>query len=338
MSNVAVVILNYNGKHFLQKFLPSVISYSSGAKIFVADNKSTDDSVEYLQRHFPDVNLIRLLRNEGFSNGYNLALKQIQATYYILLNSDVEVTEGWLIPLIKLMDSNRNIAASQPKVKSYHQRNMFEYAGAAGGFIDKYGYPFCRGRLFTMIEEDLGQYDDIREIFWATGACMVVRSEVYWQMGGLDELFFAHMEEIDLCWRMKNAGYSIMYNGESTVYHVGGGTLPATNPRKTFLNFRNGIVLLYKNLPSEKLWQVLFVRLILDGIAAIRYLAAFSFGNFMAVFMAHMDFYKKISLWEQQRKKSIRLAKEFEHHEIYKNSLVYSFFVDKKHTFKELHF
>jgi GT2 family glycosyltransferase len=337
MSKVAVVILNYNGKHFLQKFLPSVLLYSKGCEIVVADNKSTDGSIDYLQNHFPEVNLIRLVRNEGFSKGYNLALEKIEATYYILLNSDVEVTPHWIDPLIRLMDSNENIAACQSKIKSYHHKHMFEYAGAAGGFIDEYGYPFCRGRLFDVLENDHGQYNDNREIFWATGACMAVRSDIYWQMGGLDEHFFAHMEEIDLCWRMKNAGYSIMYCGESTVYHVGGGTLPVTNPKKTYLNFRNGIVLLYKNLPAEKLWSTIFIRLLLDGIAAIRFLIGFSFKNFIAVLRAHVDFYKNIFLWQQQRKQSIRLAKGFEHAEIYKKSLVFTFFVKKKHTFNDLH-
>jgi GT2 family glycosyltransferase len=338
MNTVAVVILNYNGKHFLQKFLPSVIMHSPECDVIVADNNSTDGSIEYLQVHFPDTHVIRLLRNEGFSKGYNLALQQIQATYYILLNSDVEVTSGWIEPLIRLMDSNDTIAASQPKVKSYHQKHMFEYAGAAGGFIDQYGYPFCRGRLFAVIEEDHSQYNDTREIFWATGACMVVRADIYQQMGGLDEHFFAHMEEIDLCWRMKNAGYTIMYCGESVVYHVGGGTLPASNPKKTFLNFRNGIVLLYKNLPEDLLWRVLFIRLVLDGIAAVRFLTSFSFANFAAIFRAHVDFYKNFSVWQQQRKRSLRLARGFDHPEIYKKSVVYSFFVNKKRTFRELDF
>lgn len=322
----------------MQKFLPSVIEYSAQSRIVVADNNSTDDSIEYLQQNFPDVDIIRLVRNEGFSQGYNLALRQIVATYYVLLNSDVEVTAYWLDPLFTLMESNNQIAACQPKIKSYYQKQMFEYAGAAGGYIDKYGYPFCRGRVFTHLEADIGQYDDTKEIFWTTGACMMVRSDVYWQMEGLDPYFFAHMEEIDLCWRMKNAGYKIMYSGESTVYHVGGGTLPVSNPRKTFLNFRNGIVLLYKNLPTNKLWQTIFIRLVLDGVAAMKFLVTFSYGNFAAVFEAHMSFYKNIFIWKQQRKESVRLAKGFEHAEIYKKSIVYKFFIEKKQTFKQLKF
>ncbi|MDO1447619.1 glycosyltransferase family 2 protein [Rhodocytophaga aerolata] len=338
MYSVAVVILNYNGKHFLEKFLPSVITYSIGSQIIVADNKSTDGSIEYLQQNFPTIEIIRLIRNEGYSQGYNLALQQIKATYYILLNSDVEVTPNWLNPLIALMESDSQIAACQPKIKSYSDKRAFEYAGAAGGYIDKYGYPFCRGRLFSHVEIDNGQYNDTREVFWATGACMVVRAELFWLLGGLDPHFFAHMEEIDLCWRIKNAGYKIIYCAESTVFHVGGGTLPVSNPRKTFLNFRNGIVLLYKNLPEDQLWRIIFIRLVLDGVAAIQFLLTFSFANFAAVFKAHMSFYKNISVWKQQRKKSIRLAKGFAHEEIYKKSIVYSFFIEKKRTFKQLKF
>jgi GT2 family glycosyltransferase len=338
MVKVAVVILNHNGIGYLKQFLPSVVQHSGNHNIIVADNGSTDGSVSFIQTHYPDVTVISLGSNEGFSKGYNLALQQIQAQYYVLLNSDVEVTPQWLTPLVQLMDSNENIGACQPKIKYYYQKNMFEYAGAAGGFIDKWGYPFCRGRIFTTVEEDTGQYDDTLEIFWASGACMMVRANAYWKTGGLDEYFFAHMEEIDLCWRMKNTGYSIFYCGESQVFHVGGGTLPKSNPRKTFLNFRNGLVLLYKNLPSQQLWPIIFVRLLLDGIAAIKFLVSDSVQDFMAVANAHFNFYRYFPLWSKRRKAGNAQIRINQHKQAYNKSIVYAYFVDKKKKFSEIGF
>ena len=246
MTKTAVVILNWNGKKFLEQFLPYVIKHSSSdAEVIVADNASNDDSVEFLKNNYPEIQIINNNENGGFSKGYNEALSKIDAEYYVLLNSDIEVTENWIKPIIDLMDSDKSIAVCQPKLRSYHQKEMFEYAGAAGGFIDKYGYPFCRGRIFNSIEVDNGQYDDTCEVFWATGAAMFVRAELYHKFGGLDNDFFAHMEEIDFCWRLKNEGYKIMYCADSVVYHVGGGTLPKNSSRKTFLNFRNNFNLLY---------------------------------------------------------------------------------------------
>lgn len=336
MATVAVVILNYNGKPYLEKFLPSVVQHSRESQVFVADNASADGSVAYVQTHFPGVRLIQLDANYGFTTGYNKALQQVTADYYLLLNSDVEVTPGWLAPLLALMESDVRIAACQPKIKSYYRKTFFEYAGAGGGMLDKYGYPFCRGRLFDTIEEDQGQYDDTTEVFWATGACLMVRAKTYWQTGGLDDYFFAHMEEIDLCWRMQQAGYRIMYCGASTVYHVGGGTLPRSNPRKTFLNFQNGLLVLYKNLPPEQLWQTLLVRLVLDGLAALRFLLAGSGRDCMAVFQAHLAFYRNFGRFAQQRKTAARTSGQFTGKLLYRRSIVYAYFMRRKKTFGEL--
>jgi len=269
MSNTktAVVILNWNGKKFLEKFLPAVIEKSSAsADVYVADNCSSDDSVCFLKQKFPQVKIIKNKKNYGFSAGYNQALKQIEAEYFVLLNSDIEVTDNWIEPVINLMESDKTIGACQPKLMSFNDKSLFEYAGAAGGFIDKYGYPFCRGRLFQTIEEDKNQYNDTIEIFWATGACLFVRAEIFKKLGGLDDDFFAHMEEIDICWRMKNAGYKIMYCPNSTVYHVGGGTLHKSNAKKTYLNFRNNLSLLFKNLPNKDFYKIFILRFILGQL------------------------------------------------------------------------
>jgi len=288
----AIVILNWNGRKFLDMFLPKVLETSRGiADVFVADNGSADDSVNFLQNNFPEVKVIENGANLGFATGYNRALSQIEAEYYVLLNSDIEVAENWIEPIIKLMDSDKTIAACQPKILSYHQRNKFEYAGAAGGFIDRYGYPFCRGRIFQAIEQDSGQYDDVTEIFWATGACLFVRADLYHKAGGLDDDFFAHMEEIDLCWRLKHLGYKIMYCGESTIYHIGGGSLDKSAPRKTYLNIRNNSTLLYKNLPKNELYPVFLARFFLDLIAAFKFLIDGGFKHFAAVARAHIGFY-----------------------------------------------
>ena len=307
MTKVAVVILNYNGRKFLEEFLPVVIERSGNlAEIWVADNQSTDDSVSLMKERFPNVNLIINEENGGFSKGYNDALAKIKAEYYVLLNSDIEVTENWIQPVIDMMDSDKTIGACQPKILAYHDKTQFEYAGASGGFIDKHGYPFCRGRVFQVLEKDEGQYDDATEIFWATGACMFVRAEVYHKLGGLDNDFFAHMEEIDFCWRLKNNDYKVMICPSSSVYHIGGGTLPKSSARKTYLNFRNNFALLYKNLPSNRLFKVIALRLMLDGLAGIKFLTEGHFGDFVAVIKAHFYFYQNLGKLKKKRKKLIQ--------------------------------
>lgn len=328
MSNVAIVILNYNGQGFLDKFLPSVIQHSQGHEIIVADNASTDNSVAFLTQKYPNIRLIQLPHNGGFTGGYNEALKQVQATYYVLLNSDIEVTSDWVNPVIELMDANPKIAACQPKMRDYYKPAYFEYAGAAGGYIDWLGYPFCRGRVFDTCEEDTGQYNDAREIFWATGACMFVRADVFHQLGGFDTKFFAHMEEIDLCWRMKNAGFQIYYSPASTVYHVGGGTLHKSNPRKTFLNYRNGLAMMYKNLPANQLFTTIFMRLVLDGISGIKFLLAGSFKDIWAILKAHFAFYGMIPDLERKSPKQLK--------DIYPKSIVLQYFLRGKKSFGEL--
>jgi GT2 family glycosyltransferase len=257
-NNVAVVLLNWNGKNFLQKFLPSVIENSDNASIYVADNGSEDGSVDFLKQNFPSINIICFEKNYGFAKGYNMALQQIEAEYFVLLNSDVEVTPNWISPIITFLDSKEDYVACQPKILSYYDRSYFEYSGGAGGFIDRYGYPFCRGRLFDTLEKDNGQYDEDCEIFWATGACLFVRAQVFHEFGGFDEDFFAHMEEIDLCWRFKNAGYKIGYCHSSVIYHVGGGSLPKSSPYKTYLNIRNNEVMLIKNLYKPSFHIIIF--------------------------------------------------------------------------------
>ena len=324
MTKVAVVILNFNGQKFLETFLPSVINNTNEYEIIVVDNASTDNSLSFLGNYYPTIKIIRLTKNQGFAGGYNSALKKIEAEYYVLLNSDVEVTANWVNPIIDLMDIDKKIAACQPKIKSYHQKTHFEYAGAAGGYIDWLGYPFCRGRVFDYYEEDKGQYDDTTEVFWATGACMFVRASVFHQLGGFDDNFFAHMEEIDLCWRMKNAGYRIMYTSASTVYHVGGGTLHKSNPRKTFLNYRNGLAMLYKNLPLNKLLLTILLRLILDGISGIKLLFDGSFADFLAVIKAHFAFYAMIPKLERNLPKTVD--------KIHQKSIVWEYFVKKQKT------
>lgn len=291
---VAVVILNWNGEAMLRRFLPTVVRYSCDeAEIWVADNASDDASVQLLREHFPSVRLIQLDKNYGFAEGYNRTLAQIEAEYYVLLNSDVEVTHHWLTPLVEYMDAYPDVAACQPKLLSEANRDYFEYAGASGGFIDRYGYPFCRGRIFNTVEEDNGQYDYIIDILWATGACMLIRSADYREAHGLDGRFFAHNEEIDLCWRLRQRGRRIVCIPESEVYHVGGGTLPKSNPTKTFLNFRNNLTMLYKNLPDGELKGVMRVRRVLDYVAALKMLVADrSWADFKAVVKARRAFYR----------------------------------------------
>lgn len=296
---IAVVILNWNGKPLLEQFLPSVIRHSRDAEVCIIDNASTDDSVDFIHKNYPEIHLIENPQNLGFAGGYNAGLKQVKADIYCLLNSDVEVTEGWLEPFFRLF-KNEEIAAAQPKILDFHHPHKFEYAGAAGGFLDNFGYPYCRGRVFWTLEEDRGQYNDETEIFWATGACMFVRANDFWALNGFDEYFFAHMEEIDLCWRLKNHGKKIWYSGKSKVYHVGGGTL-SNSPHKTYLNFRNSLWMLVRNLPSHKILPVIFSRLVLDGITAIVFWRYHGFGHLVAIFNAHMSFYAKAGIYFEQR-------------------------------------
>ena len=329
----AVVILNWNGKQFLEKFLGTVVDCSEKeADVYVADNASHDGSVEYIQEAFPTVKLIRHQSNLGFTGGYNEALTQIGADYYILLNSDIEVTPGWITPVIELMESDPKIAACQPKMLDYYHRDKFEYAGASGGFIDKYGYPFCRGRMFQTLEEDHGQYDDIANVFWATGACFFVRAKVFHELGGFDNRFFAHMEEIDFCWRAKNSGYRIMVCPAAKVYHIGGGTLPKQSWRKTYLNIRNNNIMLFKNLPSNRLFPVLLLRLLLDGLAAVKFFIDGGFRNLLAVVRAHWQFFGMIPQLARERKDITRK----EAPEVFQKSVVAAYFIRHKKTFSTL--
>jgi len=336
---VAVVILNWNGRKFLEQFLPSVVSCNvSYSEIIVADNASSDDSVSFLQKHYPQIRIIHNTENGGFAKGYNDALKYVEAEYYVLLNSDVEVTLGWIDSVIKLMDSDSSIAACQPKLKAYNQKTHFEYAGGAGGFIDKFGYPFCRGRIFDLIEEDKKQYDDYREIFWASGACIFVRSKCYHEVGGFDEDFFAHMEEIDLCWRLKNIGYKIMYCPDSTIYHVGGGTLNKVSSKKTYLNFRNNLILICKNHPPRYFIAKLLTRMLMDGLAGAKFLVAGQFSHFFAVLKAHKSFYGSIRKTIRKRKELKSKIKQYTVTAVYLHSIVADVYLRGKKTFKEIDF
>ena len=300
----AVIILNWNGKDWLEKLLPTVVQYGSDVEIIVADNGSTDDSISFLSENFPAIRIVNNKENLGFAGGYNKALNQIHAEYYVLLNSDVEVSGNWIAPIIDLMDSDKNIAACQPKLLDYNNRDKFEYSGASGGFIDRFGYPFCRGRIFDCLEEDCGQYNDAIEVFWATGACIFLKTEAFWEVGGFDEEFFAHQEEIDLCWRLKNKGYKIMVEPSSVIYHVGGGTLDAGSPFKTHLNFRNNLKMLFKNLPLPSLFVVISIRLLLDAVAAITFLKQKNgFSHFFAIVKAHFAFYFAIQKLISKRQK-----------------------------------
>ncbi|MEE2699915.1 MAG: glycosyltransferase family 2 protein [Bacteroidota bacterium] len=300
----AVVVLNWNGKDWLEKFLPIIIKQRNTAEIIIADNGSTDGSLSFLEENFPAITIIECKENLGFAGGYNKALNQIHAEYYVMLNSDVEVSENWLSPIISLMDSDRKIAACQPKLLDFNNKDLFEYAGASGGFIDNLGYPFCRGRIFDFLEEDSGQYNDAKEVFWATGACLFVRVDAFWEVGGFDVDFFAHQEEIDLCWRMKNKGYKIMIEPKSVIYHVGGGTLDTGSPFKTYLNFRNNLSMLFKNLPQVTLLLVIPIRLVLDAIAAITFLKQKNgIAHLFAIIKAHFAFYCSIPKLIAKRQK-----------------------------------
>lgn len=330
---VAVVILNWNGKKLLERFLPSVVACSQNiAEIIIADNNSSDTSVEFLKHHYPQIKLIQNEKNFGFAQGYNVALKQVDADYYVLLNSDIEVTEGWIDGIISLMDSDENIAACQPKILSYNNKNNFEYAGAAGGFIDSLGYPFCRGRIFQSIEKDYNQYDDIKEIFWATGACLFVKASCFHKLGGFDEDFFAHMEEIDLCWRFKNAGYKIFYYPNSVIFHIGGATLNKVSSQKTFLNFRNNLSLIYKNATQGKLKSILFKRAFLDFIAAVSFIFSGGFAHFYAVVKAYFAFYRSLKKIKEKRNSMAQNDVSG----VYKKSLIGQYYLCRKKIFSQL--
>jgi GT2 family glycosyltransferase len=338
MIRIAVVILNWNGLHHLKKFLPTICRYSdtAGARVIVVDNGSTDESVEYIRQSLPEVELITFSENLGFAPGYYRALKQIDAQYFVLLNSDVEVTPGWLEPLVAAMDADSGLGACMPRMRDYHRREYFEYAGAAGGYIDILGYPFCRGRLLSNVEKDTGQYDDNRYVFWATGACMFVRSMAYFRAGGLDSDFFAHMEEIDLCWRMRRIGFTVQAIPESIVYHIGGGTLPNNNPHKLFLNYRNNLYLLFKNLSPVRLVPVILIRMILDGLSAMAYLFSGNGGFFRAVIKAHLAFYTKIPSLVRKRIALKGTIGKANIKEIFPGSILFNFFVRKRRSFSEL--
>lgn len=338
MKKVAVVILNWNGCELLRRFLPSVLSCTPSdlADVIVADNASTDNSIHLLKELFPSVTIIQLDKNHGFAGGYNEALKQVEARYVVLLNSDVEVTAGWLDAPVAALDADTKLAAVQPKLLAERNRLFFEYAGASGGFLDKYGYPFCRGRIFSVIEKDNGQYNSEKELLWATGACLIIRKDVYTVAGGLDTRFFAHQEEIDLCWRLKCRGYRIVCMPQSVVYHVGGATLNAENPHKTFLNFRNNLLMLYKNLPEEELKAVFRFRFFSDYIAASVFLLKGEFKNACAVYRARKAFFEMKKEYKSVRKENLRKTVSCTLPEIYNGSLLFAFYLKGKKTFSEL--
>ena len=321
----AIVILNWNGKDWLEKFLPTIIQHSDMAEIIIADNGSTDDSLLFLSKNFPNIKVINNKENLGFAGGYNNALDRIHAEYYVLLNSDVEVSDNWLLPIIRLMDKDKDIAACQPKLLDFNNRKKFEYAGASGGFLDNLGYPFCRGRIFNFLEEDAGQYNDTAEVFWATGACLFVRADIFWEVGGFDSDFFAHQEEIDLCWRLRNKGYKIMVEPKSEVYHVGGGTLNASSSFKTYLNFRNNLCMLFKNLPLPCLFFVVIFRLLLDAVASITFLKQKDgFSHFFAIIKAHFYFYcaiPKLIVKRQKIKQKNKLVGKVNWSILFKNKV-----------------
>jgi len=338
--NIAVVILNWNTKDMLKRYLPEVIQNSGhpGTNIIVADNGSNDGSCELIKKEFPEVQLIRLDKNYGFAGGYNRALRQITAKYTVLLNSDVVPAPFWLAPLFKHMEISRETVACVPKIKALNQPEMFEYAGAAGGFIDKWGYPFCRGRIFDQLEQDLHQYDKSSDIFWGSGAALMVKTKDFNESGGLHEHFFAHMEEIDWCWRMKNQGWKISYIPESEIFHLGGGTLNAMSSRKTYLNFRNNLFMLYRNIPKKYLRATIFVRLLLDGVAAAKFLFSGEWKNTKAVFRAHRDYFKRIPVLRSERLQLQQKTTVFNHKEIYSNTLIIDFFLKGKKKFSDLNF
>lgn len=328
--NIAVVILNWNGKKLLEEFLPSVVAHSKNATVYLADNASTDDSIDFTIKNFPTINIIENKVNGGYAKGYNDALKKIEADVFCLLNSDVEVSENWLEPIIDCFQDNPNTAIIQPKILDYKNKDYFEYAGAAGGFIDKYAYPYCRGRIFNTIEKDNQQYEGVSEIFWASGACFFIKKSVFEALRGFDETYFAHQEEIDICWRAKNMGYQIKYISNSVVYHLGGGTLNAINPKKTYLNFRNSLFNLTKNA-NGNLFALIVVRLVIDGIAGIKFLIHFKASHTAAIIRAHFSFYRNFLILFKCRKKNIQKANYY-----HKTSIVWLYFVKNKESFNRL--
>jgi len=336
MTQVAIVIINYNGEELLRKFLPSVLKFSGSSKIVVADNNSSDGSVDFLSKEFPQVEVIKISSNLGYCGGYNFALSRVQAKYYVLLNSDVEVTENWIEPVISVMENDKSVGAVQPKILSYSEKSRFEYAGAAGGFIDTLGYPFCRGRIFNSLEKDNHQYDDCLSVFWATGACLFVRSELFKKMGGFDEDFFAHMEEIDLCWKLNRAGYSVCYQGASTVYHVGGGTLSVASPRKTYFNFRNGLSLLFKHTSYTQLLWKLPARILLDWLAAFKFLIDGTGSSSLAVLKAHMNFIISFNREVKKRKLLKNKIPGFKATQTYRGLIIFDFYIRNRANFKDL--
>ena len=327
----AIVILNWNGETLLERYLPAVLEFSEGAEIYVADNASTDGSVALLEKRFPEVKVIRNSVNGGFAKGYNDALKHIDADVYCLLNSDIEVTPNWLDPIREFYQGQPEAAIVQPKILDLLNPEYFEYAGAAGGFIDMLGYPFCRGRIFQALEKDQGQYDNSIEIFWATGACMFIKKEIFDELGGFDEDYFAHQEEVDLCWRAKNMGYKVHYIGKSKVYHLGGSTLSNMNPKKTYLNFRNSLFSITKNLPRRKAFPIIISRLLLDGIAGIRFILQRKFDHFLAILRAHLSFYRQFKKMYNKREKKKFLSKYYAI-----KSIVWSHFVHQIKNYNKL--
>lgn len=328
----AIVILNWNGKKLLEQFLPSVVNFSSEeAAIYVADNASTDDSIKFIKEYYPSVKIVKNAINGGYAKGYNDALQHIDADIYCLLNSDIEVTENWLTPVIDVFKKDESTAIIQPKLLDYKDKSKFEYAGAGGGFVDLYGYPYCRGRIFNQLEKDNGQFNDVSDIFWASGACLFIRSKVYHQLGGFDEDYFAHQEEIDLCWRTQNEGYNIKYVGTSTVYHVGGATLQETNPHKTFLNFRNSLLNVVKNVPKKWFLFVVFSRLVLDGIAGIKFALELRPVHTWAIVKAHFSFYRYFYRFLKKRKK-LQKKSDYNLH----TSVVWQYFILGRKKFEDL--
>ena len=328
----AIVILNWNGQKLLEQFLPSVVNFSSElADIYVADNASTDNSIKYIKEFYPSIKIIENIRNEGYAKGYNDALCAVDADIYCLLNSDVEVTKDWLNPVLDVFKTDKNTAVVQPKLLDFKDKNKFEYAGAAGGFLDLYGYPYCRGRVFNSLETDTAQFNDISDIFWASGACLFIRSKIFQQLGGLDEDYFAHQEEIDLCWRVQNIGFTIKYVGTSTVFHVGGATLQKNNPQKTYLNFRNSLLNIVKNIPKKWFLFVIFSRLALDGIAGIKFLIELKPFHTLAILKAHLSFYSNFFKILKKRKK-LQKKQNYNLH----TSIVWQYFILGRKKFENL--
>lgn len=338
MKKTAVVILNWNGKALLEKFLPSLIRYTThpDVELIVADNGSTDDSLAFLMNIYPQIKLITLSQNYGFADGYNKALENVKSEYLVLLNSDVEVTDNWLMPMIDYLDANNDVAAVQPKILSQRNKEYFEYAGASGGFIDRFGYPFCRGRIFNTVEKDVSQYDNPTDVLWATGACLVIRSKDFADTGGFDASFFAHMEEIDLCWRLNCRGRRIVCLPFSTVYHVGAATLKKESPRKTYLNFRNNLLMLYKNLPQRRLKRVMIVRLILDYVAAFQFTITGNYANAKEVIRAHKDFYNNRCNYRQARQENLNKAIVPSPKTIYSKSILAAYYIRFVRVFSKL--